>query len=416
MEKGIWQKRSGFLSQALIFSVALNVALLATFGYFLLRGQKAQVAFASPPSTETVEKTINNAEILRLLCEKNFSELVELLSDKQNLEDGYLKRDFALAILVSFHQFHLEKALNGAALQQRQILFSRHPQGESIDLAIFPGLTDEHYEAIIKYARTEKWPLTSQGLFFEIKRALATNKTPDLLLIESFALSPEYISITTLFSRSGAVIPKEELFELVTQGDWQTLNSLYEQQKQSQDLSVDRCRTLLVDYLQQHSKKAAQLLLRCDSEFTLKRLTDDQVLFVLDNANLAEKHAMGLAKALLCSTRGENVIRVAAGKLYAQAGEAMPNPFQLLDAIKRFCPGALPKAAPALEKPVVVAPPPSPMEKSQKSQMLYIVQSGDSLWKIAKKHRVSIEAIVKANHLETERLKPGQQLQIPQKN
>jgi len=43
----------------------------------------------------------------------------------------------------------------------------------------------------------------------------------------------------------------------------------------------------------------------------------------------------------------------------------------------------------------------------------YTVVSGDSLWKIARKHGITVEALKQANNLTSDALKPGQVLQIP---
>ena len=169
-----------------------------------------------------------------------------------------------------------------------------------------------------------------------------------------------------------------------------------------------------MDYLDQRSRKAARLLLQYDLEFTVRRLSDDQVLFVLDSADLMEKNTIALAKALLCSTRGERVFKVAAEKLYAHVGESIPQEFNLLKAIQRFCPEALrqsPLPVPQTLPPLTIQPSQKTERKSTKKG--YIVQDGDSLWKIAKKYRTSIDSLKEINHLESERLKPGQELQLP---
>ena len=44
---------------------------------------------------------------------------------------------------------------------------------------------------------------------------------------------------------------------------------------------------------------------------------------------------------------------------------------------------------------------------------IYVVQSGDSLWKIAQNHRVSVSAIKHANNLTAGSLKVGQKLKMP---
>ena len=45
---------------------------------------------------------------------------------------------------------------------------------------------------------------------------------------------------------------------------------------------------------------------------------------------------------------------------------------------------------------------------------IYTVQSGDSLWSISRKFDTTIEAIKNANNLNSDRLQPGQELNIPQ--
>ncbi len=47
------------------------------------------------------------------------------------------------------------------------------------------------------------------------------------------------------------------------------------------------------------------------------------------------------------------------------------------------------------------------------AETLYRVKPGDSLDKIAKKYKVSLESLKKANHLDQDRIMVGQELQIP---
>jgi nucleoid-associated protein YgaU len=44
---------------------------------------------------------------------------------------------------------------------------------------------------------------------------------------------------------------------------------------------------------------------------------------------------------------------------------------------------------------------------------IYVVQSGDSLWLISKRHQVPIAAIKSANGLTSDTIRPGQKLTIP---
>ena len=189
------------------------------------------------------------------------------------------------------------------------------------------------------------------------------------------------------------------------------IKNIHECQMKGDILSMNHMHSLLFDYLQRRSKKAAKLLVSIDAEFALKRLADEQVLFVLDNIDLNEKKQIQFAKALLCSARGERVVKITAQKLYAYIGEPFPQNFRIIEAIRRFCPEALSSlsAAPAPEQQKNIETP-----KPSKSSSTYIVKEGDSLWKIAKKQRISVDKIIEANSLQTEKLKVGQELKIPE--
>jgi LysM repeat protein len=44
----------------------------------------------------------------------------------------------------------------------------------------------------------------------------------------------------------------------------------------------------------------------------------------------------------------------------------------------------------------------------------YVVQEGDSLWKISRKFGVDVNALRKMNHMQSDFLKPGAALYIPE--
>ncbi len=420
-----WAKRARFLTQLLVMSGTLNIALLATFSFFLLKERKNETALIPSPAQEvSIEKqqvgTLTNAEVLRTFCDKSFTELLLLLEDPQLIEDGYSRRDLALSVLVAFHHFNLERALGGTAVSQRQILFSPYRHAEQIDLAMFPGLSDEQFLAVISYAKTETWPLTHQGLYFEIKRAAYAHphfENIDKTLLEAFCLSSEFLAVTTLLSRTGVNLTQEEALRLVCEGNWSILERFATVQKYAQDFSHDRLRLLLMEYLDVHSKTAARLFIHYDAEFAVRRLQDDHILTILEEGKEDAK-ALALARALLCSMRSDRIYRCAASKLYSAVKEPMPEPYDHIAVLRRFCPEVLraatppPFSNPALPpaKTTTVSNVSTPAKKAKK---MYVVQEGDSLWKIARKHRVKIEAIKEANHLESEKLRPGKQLEIP---
>ena len=54
-----------------------------------------------------------------------------------------------------------------------------------------------------------------------------------------------------------------------------------------------------------------------------------------------------------------------------------------------------------------------PKEKG-KNQLLHTVQEGESLWKISRKYKVSVERLMEVNQLGSEKIQPGRVLKIPQ--
>ncbi len=53
--------------------------------------------------------------------------------------------------------------------------------------------------------------------------------------------------------------------------------------------------------------------------------------------------------------------------------------------------------------------------KNPVKKRVHTIEAGDSLWKIARKYHVTVEEIMKVNNLESERLRLGRQLEIPEK-
>lgn len=395
----------------MIISGTLNIGLLATFIYFVIQDKQQSFAIElKPVAKEQVASTSSNEQYLRAYSFLPYQELLLRLENKDPVEEGLTKRDIALACLVSFHHFNLEKALGGLTLQKRQLSL-RHPDGsESIDVGVYPGLADYQFQAIVQYARTEKWPLTSQGLFYEIKRYLPLH---DISLLEAFHLSPEFYTAQTLFTRSGLNLPFETLIDLLVQGDWKTISELTVSQRQALDLSADRRRSFLLQYLDQHSPIAAHLLVSTDYEFVLKQLDDAHILTILDICQEKTPELELLAKELLTSPRTDAVCKKSAARLYAFSNETFPEPYDHHQALVRFAPQAIQQADPLIAQAkagLLESTPKNPVKKR-----VHTIEAGDSLWKIARKYHVTVEEIMKVNNLESERLRLGRQLEIPEK-
>jgi hypothetical protein len=378
-----WLRKSRFLTQALILSGALNIALLATFFYFVMREKEEAVAFQMPPPAESqvLLAELSNGRLLEKYATTPFSELIALLDSQEPVEAGYKKRDLALASLVAFHFFNLEKAVSSPILQRRTISFINQEGQEKIDVTVFPGLTEEQYLAIQHYAKTERWPLTPEGLFFEIKNSQPPR---DPSLMQAFYLTEEFLAVSTLFSRVGLNASKDLLVELLSQGDFSLLSKFTEEQKQIQDLTPSKLRLLLLQYVQKRSELAAKIFLACDRDFIANRFEDGDLLLFLDLLNEPTTSFKQLLQEILKAPRSDVVWKKATERL--QAFGVLPTP---------------------------QTPPENKVEDKKKGRV-YVVQERDSLWKIAKKHKVSIEALKKKNNLETEKLRPGKELEIPE--
>jgi hypothetical protein len=391
-------KKLRALTLSLIFSGALNIGLVATGIWSHFQENISHLSIRplvrEKPALETsMDRFFSHIDKL------SFHELVSYLTNRDSLDEGYLKRDLALAILVAFHHFHLEKALSGMPLQRREISL-----GRELKIEVFPGLSDDHFEAIIRFAYEEKWPLTAEGLYKLLKKWPLKK---ELSLEQAFFVTPEFHALQVLFQKTDL----SSLLDLVCEGSWELLDRFSREQAQLLDLSSERRRALLLSYLATQSKTAAYLLLGTDFSFVAKRLEDQGIIGLISLLDQKTPETEHLCVDLLRSPRSDVVWMSAAIALYAYAGEIAPSPLDLQVAIARFAPGASPQK-PVV--PVVISPekPALAIVETPKFRK-HIVQDGDSLWKIARQYNVKVDELVKLNELEKDRLYPGMTLRIP---
>ncbi len=401
-QDNLWVIRTKWLTQALIISGTLNIGLISTFVYFALKDKQTLFSVEHTPLERSAKEALPTcSELIVSYSLLSFQELILYLDNREHVEAGLKRRDLALACLVAFHHFNLEKALGSLPLQKR-ILPLIHDEGqEVIDIPVFPGLAEEQFQAIAHFAKTEKWPLTSQGLFYELKRM---SPPYDPSLLEAFRLCPEYDAIYTLLTATGIKLSHEQVVNLVLEGDWKILSALAVEQRTPSDLQKEHRRHVLIQYFESHCKIASQLLLESDPEFVLKRFEDGQILTLLD---LCDETTTGLEhflKALLLSPRSDSVWKRAAKTLYSLSSEQIQEPYDHALALQRFCPETQ-KKAPQAPPPAAIAPLPK--------RIVHTVAAGENLWKIARKYKVPIQEIMRLNRLETEKIRPGKQLEIP---
>ncbi len=395
-----------FLSISLFLSGAMNIILIAFFIFW---------AFYDRPMTPYIEQkppiqkdalgplaaSPSNADLLRRYKAKSYEQLIPLLTQPKLVEDGFTERDLALGILVAFHEFDLERALGSGPhhLQKRMISFD---DGKN-KVVVYPNLTKAQIENIQNFVKTEKWPLKPKGIFQLLKQS----KKGDFLY-DAFYLTPEFASIEMLFKGQG--IKKEELIQMLIEGNWGLLSTFHEKQKTMLDISEENRQKVLLSYINEGSESAAAIFLKTDFDFASKRLSDPTVLSILRLLKNNPQTTKFLS-IISGSARGDTVKTYAQDQYKEMAGrpfeplvsrETIPVKPQVIQKVVTF-----PKEPP----PKVAVVPPQP--QVAKKSLLYIVQDGDSLWKIAKRFRVPIEEIRSLNGLKNDNLKPGSPLKIP---
>ena len=362
---------------SLIWSGALNIGLLCTLIHRVTTTPEAKQEMVF----EAISLSQTNAQVLKGYFNHSFRELVAKLSDSTLLEDGYTARDLALSCLVEYHDFYLDRALSGFDYQTRHMTFIHNDGGEKVQLPVYPGLRDEHFERICEFALKEQWPLTAEGLFFEMKRRRGTLEES---LKSAFYLTPHFEALYSILSRENTVT-KEEVLALAIEGDFDILKQLVKEQRIKPDLSADRRQLLLRSYLSAHSQIAPYLLVRLEPEYTLKRLNDDEILRIIEGLKVATNSGERFLQRLIGSLRSDIVQQTAGERLFAHTG---------------IRPETKIKVAP--QKPTV------------QQTRTHTVKEGDSLWKIARQYGVSIDRLAKLNNLNKDRyIRPGQKLEIP---
>ncbi|MEI8125934.1 MAG: LysM peptidoglycan-binding domain-containing protein, partial [Parachlamydiaceae bacterium] len=448
------------LTILLVLSGTLNIFLAGAIFYWSVKERPPTPYFELKPANVgeqqaplAIEHT--DSQVIRYFRRMPIAWLVSRLNNNQLVENGYTQRDLALASLVSFHHFDIERALAGLKPpeQKRLIRYGEFQDGTPAELILYPGLSEQHFNAIRLFAATERWPLTAKGLFLALQKEEKDNS-----LVEAFEITSEFNLVEMLFNRVGVLIDKNELVAFLLDGEWVQLAVFAQQQKTSQDFSAARRQSFLLGYVQKKSRNAARLMLKTDGAFAARKLDDAQVLQLLELIDRKSVEGEQFALLLLASPRSDAVRKLAAQRLYEYAGEPMPEKYSHAVALARFSPQYVevaealvtppqPKSlTPAAIKPVVATPPPKPItpavtkpvmatpppkvksveplqtklqipkQTTQKTverklgattppqtrTIFYVVKEGDSLWKIARNFNVDIEVIRAYNQLDSD--------------
>lgn len=346
-------RKTRLLTQFLIISGTLNLALIASFINSAWNGKKGR-AFSQIPREKVRKITLKKGDVLDEFSRMDYDTLVRELYNETHVEEGQRRCDLALAALTAFHAFDVDRAFAGHPIEKREMAYNGQV------LTLFAGIGKDPLEGIRTFARREVWPLTPKGLFEEIIQ----REQPPFSLKEAFSQTQEYFVIHRALSRLPFALGEETLFSLICQGSFEDLKTFADE---LQDTTHPSFNAFLLPRIKNGSQLAAYLMIFLEKEFALKKL---------DNGELET--------------------------LISLLTEKTPEVEQFLEEVKG---GIRPQAIQELAG--------KPLEDSPRR---YVVQMGDSLWKIARKFDVKVETIEKMNALHSETLQPGTELVLPRQS
>ena len=387
-------------------SLLLNLTVLALFLYDWREGGLVLLSHCSFGLPREIPISVAPAsslqEALLGLRTKPYPELLALLQQESPRVEGFAPRDLSLAILATVHDLDVERALSAFSIQRRAL---RLPDVGRVML--YPALGREHYEVILRFLRTEKWPLTARGLFLRLQGQHVAGRPLDASLKEAFLRTNEYLCVATLLNR-GTVHVVGDPLPLMLDGSWQAIAELFHRQEQVQDYSSEQRRLFLTRLFKGSSARAAHLLALSEPEFVQRNFDDDEAILFLKL--LQERPEIGAEYALywLEKPRSDALWQQAAKLLVRVARPPVSTPITRKALLSRFGKNV------SAKMPISPPPPDKGVGKEMGSQETsYMVQPGDSLWKIARKFGVDTPTLRAYNKLPSDVLKPGSRLKIP---
>ncbi len=342
------------LSRFLLASGILNFCLLTLLFSIWLKTPSFDLPICRKSSPPAAGYTSSGRLILSLR-QMPFEQLVHKLEETEPVECGYLQRDIALSCLVSKFHFDVHRALQGQNLPVRMVKIQGQEHLGSFPL--YPGLGDREYLSIIHFAKTERWPFSPEGLFVRLQQS---GENLPKSLVNAFVMTDEFKELQKKLSPIRAL----ELVRMMLEVDWPTVAKAHHYPTPFQILQL---------FISEGSRAAAKTLLQTETHYALRQLDDETILQIFDL--LGENHplAESFAKKLLDTPRGDGVWQLAR----QQIDQPKPTPEQVHE------------------------------------DFLYVVQEGDSLWKISRKHNVKVDQLKECNQLKTDSLRPGKILKIP---
>ncbi len=322
-----------------------------------------------------VAKTRSSAafpdNFIEILTALSLKDLFTLL-DSEGTVHGRPLKQFALGAAVSFHHFDIVKAI-----EKPVSMVELEERGKKI--LVPEGLKELEYDLAKKFFLGEQYPYTSRGLFVQLNQGLRTGDVSEDLIV-AFCSTPEFLYFRTLLvGAEEKVSSLASLVRMVILGGEEVFFSLCSEKARATLVSDAARRQCLSTYLRAEFPLASLLFLVHDVDYVMHTFSDEKLIKFLRILPMESHYAKDFCHQILVSPRSLEVKNVARMQLSQKNGDGR--------SLKER----------------------EPLEKGQD----YLVKEGDSLWSVAKKFGIGVEALSRANGMKTDKILPGTRLKIP---
>jgi hypothetical protein len=330
--ESVWLKKIKILYQVLLVSLSLNVGLILAFTY---KGVKNGVKKLHASESVTVNQPSKLA-VIQSFFELSFDELVAQLSSKEHIEDGFTYRDIALSCLIHYHDFAIDRVYLSNSVEKRDLILCKESLSETVKVPLLLGLTNDVFQSIINFIKTERYPVTLKGLVFllkDIKNRAKFSEIARLIYIQE-----PFCALYATLKNLEVKLKKDELLQLIVSGPFELFEGFSEGVYSAKSNTLELCRKYLLSYLEKNSICAARLLLKLDADYCVHQLDQEQIIKFIHLCNEPNLEVVLILKRILCSMRATHVHEAAARKLYAFCGIKFKEPYEHKEALKYFLP------------------------------------------------------------------------------
>ncbi|AHK63796.1 hypothetical protein BOKEGFJH_00923 [Chlamydia avium] len=356
------QKNTRWLWQALILSAGLNIVFLLLFYTTIFRKDlyKLQL-FSGPLVARSCRVQKIPEDFLDYLSESSLEDLYCLL-DENRLFYGRPIKLWALS--VAMHTYNIDVA---SALSHPLVFTELRSGGKTW---LLPNLDEKDYCSIRQYLSCQRYPFTSQGLFLTLAKNIDHGLVDEECLYH-FCLTEEFLYLRTLLCGAEEQVSTiAALAHMVIRNGEKVFFSLCDKHNRSTAISDQQRRKVLCTYVDLGEPLAALLLLVHDEDWVIHEFTDEVLQSFVFLLPKESPYSKKFISRLLSSPRCH---------IY-QHHEAV------------------------IDKD-------SPIKYEE-----YVVKEGESLWLIARRFGITVEEIMRENHMNHHRLMPGTRLKLPLKS